>query len=143
MYSQIKTLERLNKVRNKNGGIKDEQGQLISKTESIKNRWKRYTVVLYDRDGRPNEANFHLEEENTVEPDALGPDLLESEITSAIKAMKNNKAEGTDEIPGEIWKNLGQEEMEVLIDVCKNIYAKGTCPSNFTKAVMICCRMHG
>ena len=26
MYSQIKTLERLNKVRNKNGGIKDEQG---------------------------------------------------------------------------------------------------------------------
>ena len=41
-----------------------------------------------------------------VESNALGPDLTESEITSAIKEMKINKAEGIDGIPGKILKKL-------------------------------------
>ena len=109
----------------------------MSEPEEIKNRWKRYIEVLYNKDGKPNEADLHLEEESTVEPDALGPDLLESEITAAIKEMKNNKAEGIDGIPGEFWKNLGQEGMKVLIDLCRNIYVTGIWPSDFTKAVII------
>ena len=72
-----------------------------------------------------------------MEPDARGPDLIESEITAAIKDMKNNKAEGIDGIPGEFWKNLGQEGMKVSIDLCRYmeeryLYVTGIRPSDFT-----------
>ena len=137
MYKKVKTLTGLDKVRNKNGGIKDELGELMSEPEEIKKRWKRYIEVLYNKDGKPSEVDFQLEEESTVESDALGPDLLESEITAAIQEMKINKAEGIDGIPGEFWKNLGQEGMKVLIDLCRKIYVTGIWPSDFTKAVMI------
>ena len=93
--------------------------------------------MLYNKDGKLNEAEFQLEEESTVQPDALGPDLLESEITEAIKEMKNNKGEGIDGIPGEFWKNLGPEGLKVLTELCKNIYATGIWSSDFTRAVII------
>ena len=51
--------------------------------------------------------------------------------------MQTNKAEGFDGIPREFWKNLGQEGMKVLIDLCRQIYVTGIWPSDFTKAVMI------
>jgi hypothetical protein len=80
-----------------------------------------YIEVLYNKDGKPSEVDFQLEEESTVESDALGPDLLVSEITAAVQEMKINKAEGIDGIPGEFWKNLGQEGMKVLVDLCRKI----------------------
>ena len=73
----------------------------MSKPEEIKKRWKCYTEVLYNKDGKPSEIDFQLEEESTVDSDTLNPDLLESEITAAIQEMKINKAEGIDGIPGE------------------------------------------
>ena len=73
----------------------------MSEPEEIKKRWKCYIEVLYNRDGKPSEIDFQLEEGSTVGSDALGPDLLESEITAAIQEMKINKAEGIDGIPGE------------------------------------------
>ena len=38
MYKKVKTLTGLDKVRNKNGGIKDEQGELMPEPEEIKKR---------------------------------------------------------------------------------------------------------
>jgi hypothetical protein len=139
MYRRIKTLTGQDKIKNRNEGIKDEQGELMSEPEEIKNRWKRYIEVLYDKDGKPSEADFQMEEESLVDPDALGPDLMESEVTEAIKELTTKKAEGIDGIPGEFWKNLGQEGMKVLIDLCRKLglYVTGIWPSDFTKAVMV------
>ena len=63
--------------------------------------------------------------------------LLESEIIAAIQGMKINKAEGVDGIPGEFLKNLGQEGIKVLTDLCRKTYVVGIWPSDFTKSVMI------
>ena len=60
-----------------------------------------YIEMLYNKDGKPSEIDFQLEEESIVDSDTLNPDLLESEITAAIQEMKINKAEGIDGIPGE------------------------------------------
>ena len=66
---------------------------MLPETETIKNSWNRYHIeVLYNKDKKQNEVDFHLEEESTFEPDALWLDLLDSEVASAIKYMKNNKA---------------------------------------------------
>ena len=86
--------------------------------------------------GESNELDFQQEDEGTVQSDALRPDLLESEITAAIKELKNNKAEGISEIPGELLNILGKEGMKVLIDLCRNVYVTGIWPSGFAKAVM-------
>ena len=52
----------------------------MSEPDEIKKRCKRYIEVLYNKDGKPRERDFQLEEESAVESDALGSDLLESEI---------------------------------------------------------------
>ena len=83
--------------------------------------------------GESNELDFQQEDEVTVQSHA---DLLESEITVAIKELKNNKAEGISEIPGELLNILGKEGMKVLIDLCRNVYVTGIWPSGFAKAVM-------
>ena len=62
MYKKVKILKGWTKpVRN--GGIKDAQGELMSEPEEIKKRWKRYIEVLYNKDGKPSEVDFQLEEE--------------------------------------------------------------------------------
>ena len=43
----------------------------MSEPEEIKKRWKRYIEVLYNKDGKPSEIDFQLEDESTVDPDAL------------------------------------------------------------------------
>ena len=48
MYKKVKTLTGLDKVSNKNGGIEDEQEELMSEPDEIKKRWKRYIEVLYN-----------------------------------------------------------------------------------------------
>ena len=54
MYKIVKTLAGLDKVSNKNGGIKDEdeQGVLMSEPGEVKKRWK------CNKDGKPSEMDF-------------------------------------------------------------------------------------
>ena len=65
----------------------------------MKERWKEYVEMLYDKDGKPMEEELGVENEMDVEVDSLGPELLAIEIEAAIKEMKNGKAVGIDEIP--------------------------------------------
>ena len=63
--------------------------------------------------------------------------FLESEITSAIKEMKSNKAVGVDNIPAEFWKVLGEKGLKELTELCQEMYEKGVWPKDFTRIVMI------
>ena len=102
--------------------MKDEQGELMSEPEEIKKRWKCYTEVLYNKDGKPSEIDFQLEEESIVDSDTLNPDLLESEITAAIQEMKINKAEGID-VTRRVFEKSGTRRNKGVIrlmqkDIC-------------------------
>ena len=66
--------------------------------------------------------NLVLRSEGDINEDCKGPDLLDSEILSAIGEMKKNKAVGVDNIPAEFWKVLGESGMKELIGLCKEIY---------------------
>ena len=63
--------------------------------------------------------------------------MLVSEVRAAIKEMKNKKSEGVDEIPAEFWKIIGEKTMKELVDLCKEMYAQGEWPRDFTKVVMV------
>ena len=68
---------------------------------------------------------------------ALVPSILRDEINQAIKEMKLRKAEGTDCIPAEFLKTLGEKAKEELVELCQQIYETGKWPEDFLRTVMI------
>src|SRR5688572_28551932 len=94
--------------------IKDKNGKLLQDPEEVRSRWKVYVEELYK--GEDNRDNY--KEEATQSEDDMGPDLLKEEILAAIGEMKNNKAEGIDNIPIEMIKNFGEKSMKELVQLC-------------------------
>ena len=66
--------------------------------------------------------------------------MLTEEILLALKEMKNNKAEGPDNIvniPVEMLRCLDGKATTELIDVCKTIYTTGIWPTDFVQSIML------
>ena len=72
-----------------------------------------------------------------VENGSLGPEVLENEIEESIKQMKDRKAVGVDDIPGELLNRLSGTARSELICFCKKMYKKGQWPEDFTKAIIV------
>jgi len=51
--------------------------------------------------------------------DDIGPCIVEEEVATAIKELKNNKAEGIDEIPAELLKCMGNTAVKVFTHLCQ------------------------
>ena len=138
MYTKIKQITRTGKGGIKSGGgVMDSKGTLLTEKEDMKERWKEYVEMLYDKDGKPVEEELGVEKEMDVEVDSLGPELLASEIEAAIKEMKNGKAVGIDEIPAEFLKALGGEAEKHMTEMCQEMYRSGCWPDDFKKVIMI------
>jgi len=60
----------------------------------VRNRWKEYIEKLYNAEGKPHSLSV----EPATDMDDIGPCILEEEVATAIQELKNNKAEGIDEI---------------------------------------------
>ena len=51
--------------------------------------------------------------------DDIGPCILEEEeVATAIKELKNSKAEGIDKIPAELLKCMGNKAVKVFTHLC-------------------------
>ena len=77
----------------------------MTEPEKIRNRWKEYIELLYNKESKPSEDEMEVELEE-VESGSLGPEVLESEIEKSIKQMKDRKAVSVDDIPEEMSKAL-------------------------------------
>ena len=84
-------------------GIEDSQGNRIDQRQVLK-IWKNYITELYVRPNRPETLEVEPEEEGDT--DEKGPRILQSEVEKAIKEMRNRKATGDDDIPGDVLKLL-------------------------------------
>ena len=137
MYVKGKQITGQSRKDSNNSAINNKSGKLLTEPEEIKSRWKEYIEELYDKNGKPSRLDMELEDEMVVELDDKGPDLLNSEILSAVAGMKKNKAEGLDGIPAEFWKSLGKRATRELVELCQQMYRQGVWPEEFTKIVMI------
>ena len=81
-----------------NIGIEDSQGNRIVDQRQVLKIWKNYVTELYDRPNRPETLEVEPEEE--VDTDEKGPYVLQREVETTIKEMKNRKATGYDDVPG-------------------------------------------
>ena len=72
------------------------------KDEYIRERWGWYFSWLM------NEDNPRVETEDRAPNQGMTSQVSEAEIERALRGMKCGKAVGSDEIPVEVWKCLGQ-----------------------------------
>ena len=88
-----------------NIGIEVSQGNRIVDQKQVLKIWENYFTELYDRPNRPETLEVEPEE---VDIDEKGPYILQSEVEKAIKEMRNRKATGDDDVPGDVLKILGE-----------------------------------
>ena len=138
LYKEVSKLTKTDKkAGTKSIAINSKDGELKTEINDVKLRWKEYVEELYDKSGKPLEEDFRLEDEDLVESDQKGPDVMNEEIYAAIRDIKNGKATGIDDIPAEFLKMLEGEALKTLVKLCKEIYNTGTWPEDFVKTVMI------
>ena len=90
-----------------------------------------------DRPIRSETLEVEPEEEEEVDTDEKGPHILQSEVEKAIKELRNRKATGDDDIPGDVFKLLGEGGLKILTKLSNTIYNTGQWPQDFTEVKMI------
>ena len=116
-------------------GIEDSQGNRIVDQRQVLKIWENYITELYDWPNRPETLEVEPEEE--VDTDEEGPHILQSEVEKAIKEMRNRKATGDGDIPGDVIKLLGEGGLKILTKLNNTIYNTGEWPQDFTEVTMI------
>src|SRR3981081_3989932 len=138
VYAEVKKITRTDtKSTSSTTGIKDLNGNLLTEPVEVRERWKSYVEDLYSAQDKPVLHELGIEKEEEIEQDIKGPEILESEITAAIKEMRTRKAVGPDNIPAEFLKILGKDAQRQLIEIFKNIYLEGVWPEDFTRVIML------
>jgi len=97
--------------------------------------WGDYTTELHDRPNRPQTLEVEPEEE--VDTDEKGPYILQSEVEKSINEMRNKKATGDDDVPGDVLKLLGEGGLKIMKKLVNTIYETGEWPKDFTEVTMI------
>ena len=102
--------------------IIDENGKVLSKDAEIKEQWQSYFSklligeVMEDFRGRKRESS-----ESQLDPRLCDP-ISKDEIKETLKKMSNTKVEGSDQIPVEVWKCLGEEGLKWLAKLFNVIF---------------------
>ena len=112
--------------------IKDEDGKILTESEEIKDRWKRYCEELYasqETDGVPDNTDKDSCEDE--------PDILLSEVTNAIQHLKNNKSPGPDEIPAELIKYADESGAKVIQHLCNRIWKTKRWPADWKNSTFL------
>ena len=59
------------------------------------------------------------------------------EVEVALKGMKHGKAMGPDGIPVEVWKSLGEEGVDMLLDLLQKIFEQEKMPEEWRDSVIV------
>lgn len=109
---------------------------LLSDKSEILLRWKQhFSDLLNMRSSITDEALNRIR----VQPECSNLDLVPTlaEVTSAINAMKNGKAPGSDAIPAEVYKFGGPELRLRLLNLFVEIWLAGDVPQDFKDATIV------
>ena len=105
---------------------------LFSNTDEVKQRWFEYGKALYNH--QPTIGSSCLNAPTFGPNHCSEPAILRSEIVAAVKKLKEEKAPGTDEIPGELLKHGGDCIIDQLHHICNDTWMKETIPDDWTKS---------
>ena len=111
--------------------IKDEQGVVLWEYDKIIERWKGYYGKLL------NEENPMTVFGDGVPNEGLTPAINRKEVEVALKGMKHGKAMGPDGILVEVWKSLGEEWVDMLLDLLQKIFEQEKMPEEWRDSVIV------
>jgi hypothetical protein len=96
--------------------------------------WENYITGPYDQANRPE----HLEVEPEAEEyeDKKGPYILQSEMAKAIKEMRDKKATGDDDVPGDVLKFLGKDVLKLMKSLINGMYVTGEWHRDFIEVTI-------
>ena len=112
--------------------IKDTAGKPLTREGDILKRWQEYFEKLM------NEDNDH-EKRTDLATGAIRevPRVNMEEVRDAMKKMKNGKAVGSDKIPVEAWKCLGEAAVDFLTKLFNKILQSGEMPKEWMYSTLI------
>ena len=129
---------RIAKARNKSAKdftqirqIKDEQGVVIWEHDKIIERWKGYFGKLL------NDENPRTVFGDGVPNEGLTPAINREEVQVVLKGMKHGKAMGPDGMPVEVWKSLGEEWVDMLLDLLQKIFEQEKMPEEWRDSMIV------
>ena len=129
MHRQVKEVTgNKRKTSNQNQCIKDKKGNILFEKELIDERWTEYITELYDDQERIEDMKVE---------NIQGPTMLKSEIVHALKRMKNRKAPGIDEINTEQLKALDDNGLNILTEICNDMYRTGHIPEELKHSIFV------
>ena len=112
MYMKTKDLGWKETQGIQNIGIEDSQGNRIVDQSQVLKIWENYVTELYD--GTNHLETLEDEPEEDVDTEEKGTYIVQGEVEKAIKGMKNIKATGDDDLPGDVIKLLGVGGLGIL-----------------------------
>jgi hypothetical protein len=122
---------------------KDSLYRLISDSQSIKQRKKEYFQELLNGnigmdDDIINGGNDLNNDDNKDTASSEVPTF--EEIKISLKALKNNKAPGADNMPAELPKCCGDEAVRLIHKLIMDIWEKEYVPKEWRKSII--CPIH-
>jgi hypothetical protein len=115
--------------------IEDSQGNIIIDQKQVLQIWENYITELYARANRPEHLEVETEEE--VDEDEKGPYKLQIEVDKTMKEMRDKKATGNDDVPGDVHRLLGEGGLKLITQLTNSIIVTGEWPRDFIKVTMI------
>ena len=113
----------------------DGNKQLVSSGEEVKQRWLNYTEALYKKNSSITCSPMTTESSDFLHE--MEPEILESEIRSAIAQLPNRKSPGIDGIPIELVKALGDRGTRMIHEMCNEIWRTREWPQQWKQSVYI------
>ena len=99
----------------KMGTIKDRNDMDLTEAEDTKQRWKKHTKELYQKD------LGDLDDQDGVITH-LEPDILECEVKWAFGSITTNQTTGGDKVPAELFQTLKDDAVKVLHSIRQQIW---------------------
>ena len=107
----------------------------MSSGEEVKQRWLNYTEALYKKNSSITCSPMTTESSDFLHE--MEPEILESEIRSAIAQLPNRKSPGIDGIPIELVKALGDRGTRMIHEMCNEIWRTREWPQQWKQSVYI------
>ena len=105
-------------------------GMDLTEAEDIKKRWQEYTEELYKK-------HLHDPDNHDGVITDLEPDILECEVTWALRSITVNKASGGDGTPVELFQILKDDAVKILHLIYQQLWKTQQWPQDWKRSVFI------
>ncbi len=105
------------------------------KDEEIKHRWREYFDKLFN--GENESSTIELDDSFDETSMRFVRRIQVSEMKEALKRMKGGKAMGSDCIPIEVWKGLGDIAIVWLTKLFNLIFRANKMPEEWRRSILV------